>query len=235
MGKGKKSCDYAKSRYGLGELNYVSKCEKIRIRKIVELVGKGNRVLDIGCYDGTLGKLLIDKKNEVYGIEINKEVAEIAKQKGLEVKIQDVESSFGFEDNFFDVVVAGEIIEHVLDTDFFIDEIKRVLKPDGFLILSTPNVASLGRRFLLLFGKNPYFEASFAYPVGAHAGHIRFFTKGLLLGYLEHRGFERIKFTSDVVNFTPSGKIASKLLADLVLTFGRSLIVKVKNRCKNGE
>ncbi len=235
MEKKKKSCDYAKSLYGLGELNYVNKCEKIRIRKIVELVGKGNRVLDIGCYDGTLGKLLIDKENEVYGIEINKEVAEIAKQKGLEVKIKDVESSFCFENNFFDVVVAGEIVEHVLDTDFFIDEIKKVLKPNGFLILSTPNVASLGRRFLLLFGKNPYFEASFGYPAGAHAGHIRFFTKDLLLGYLEHRGFEIIKFTSNVVNFTPSGKIASKLLADLAPTFGGSLIVKARNRCKNGE
>ncbi len=54
----KKSCDYAKSLYGLGEINYVGKCEKIRIRKMVELVGKGNRVLDIGCYNGTIGKLL---------------------------------------------------------------------------------------------------------------------------------------------------------------------------------
>ena len=122
-----------------------------------------------------------------------------------------------------------------MDTDFFIDEIKRVLKPNSFLILSTPNIASLGRRFLLLFGKNPYFEASFGYPNEAHAGHIRFFTKDLLLGYLEHRGFGRIKFTSNVVNFTPSGKIASKLLADLVPTFGGSLIVKAKNMYQNGE
>jgi hypothetical protein len=74
--------------------------------------------------------------------------------------------------------------------------------------------------------KNPYFEASFGYPPEAHAGHIRFFTKDLLLGYLRFKGFEIIRFTSDVVNFTPSGRIASKLLADLFPTFGRSLIVK---------
>lgn len=214
--------------YGEEELQYDSKAEKVRLEKIVGLVGTGNKVLDVGCHKGVIGSMLIKKGNEVYGIEINPEVAEIARQRGIKVKIQDIESRFDFEDNFFDVVVAAEIIEHVLDTDFFIDEIKRVLKSNGFLILSTPNVASLGRRIYLLLGKNPYFEASFGFPPEAHAGHIRFFTKGLLLDYLKCKGFEIIKFTSDVVNFASSGKIASKLLADFMPTLGRSLIVKAK-------
>jgi 2-polyprenyl-3-methyl-5-hydroxy-6-metoxy-1,4-benzoquinol methylase len=224
----RKTADYAKMIYGEGELQYDSKAEKVRLEKIVELVGADNKVLDIGCYSGTIGSMLIKKGNEVYGIEINPEVAEIACQKGLKVKIQDIESRFDFKDNFFDVVIAAEIIEHILDTDFFIDEIKRILKSKGVLVLSTPNVASLGRRLFLLFGKNPYFEASFGYPPEAHAGHIRFFTKDLLLSYLKHKGFEIIKFTSDVVNFTPSGKISSKLLANLFPTVGRSLIIKAK-------
>jgi len=225
----RKTADYAKEVYGKGELQYNSKAERIRLEKIAELVGEGNKVLDIGCYSGTLGSMLMKIGNEVYGIQINEEVAEIARRKGLKVKIQDIESRFDFEDNFFDVVVAAEIIEHILDTDFFIDEIKRVLKPNGFLILSTPNVASLGRRLYLLLGKNPYFEASFGLPLLAHAGHIRFFTKDLLLSYLKHKDFEIIEFASDVVNVTSSGKIASKLLADLFPTIGRNLIVKAKS------
>lgn len=224
----RKTMDYAKEIYREGELQYNSKAEIIRLEKIVEFVGTGNSVLDIGCYNGTLGSLLIKSGNEVYGIEINQQVAEIAKQKGVKVTVQDIESRFNFKNNYFDVVVAAELIEHILDTDFFIDEIKRVLKPRGILVLSTPNIASFGRRIFLLLGKNPYFEASFGYPPEAHAGHIRFFTKDLLLGYLKHKGFEIIKFTSDVVNFTSSGEISSKLLADLFSTFGRSLIVKVK-------
>jgi 2-polyprenyl-3-methyl-5-hydroxy-6-metoxy-1,4-benzoquinol methylase len=223
--------DYAKEIYREGELQYNSKAETVRLEKIVELAGIGNKVLDIGCYSGTIGSTLIKEGNEVYGIEINQEVAEIASQKGLKIKIQDIESRFDFEDNFFDVVVAAEIIEHILDTDFFIDEIKRVLKPNGFLVISTPNVASLGRRLFLLIGENPYFEASFGFPPQAHAGHIRFFTKDLLLGYLKYKGFEIIKFTSDVVNLTSSGGIASKLFADLFPTLGRSLIVRAKLVC----
>ncbi|MDA8161789.1 MAG: methyltransferase domain-containing protein [Desulfobacteraceae bacterium] len=222
----RKTADYAKMVYGEGELQYSSKAEKVRLEKIVKLVGTGNKVLDIGCYNGIIGSILIKNGNEVYGIEINPQVAENARQKGLKVKIQDIENQFDFEDNFFDVVVAAEIIEHILDTDFFINEIKRVLKPKGVLILSTPNVASLGRRIFLLLGENPYFEASFGYPPKAHAGHIRFFTKDLLFGYLKYKGFEIIKFTSDVVNFTSSGKIVSKLFAYLFPTFGRSLIVR---------
>lgn len=233
MNNPKNTSKYAEKIYGKGEILYISKEEKIRLEKIVTLAGTNNRVLDIGCYDGTLGEMLIKNNNEVYGVEINKEVAEIAKRKGLKVKIQDIGSRFVFEDNFFDVIVAAEIIEHILDTDFFIDGIKRVLKPNGVLVLSTPNVASFGRSLFLLLRKNPYFEASFGYPPEAHAGHIRFFTKGLLLDYLEYKGFEIIKFTSDVVNFTSSGKIASKLLADLIPTLGRSLIVKASQRKKN--
>lgn len=227
----RRPADYAKDIYRKGELQYNSKAEKVRLEKIVSLTEENSKVLDIGCYDGTLGRMLIERNNEVYGIEINEEVANIARQQGLKVKIQDIEKRFDFEDNFFDVVVAAEVIEHVLDTDFFIDEIKRVLKPNKFLVLSTPNVASLGRRIFLLLGKNPYFEASLGYPPSAHAGHIRFFTKDLLLKYLEHKGFEIIKFTSDAVNFTSSGKLASKLLADLFPTIGRSLIVKAKLIC----
>lgn len=222
----KKTVDYAKEVYDLPGIGYGSKDVVARINKIISFVGFNNKVLDIGCYDGSIGSLIIKNNNVVYGIEINKKAAEIANKKGLNVKIQNIESHFDFEDNFFDVVVAGEIIEHVLDTDFFINEIKRVLKPKGFLVLSTPNTASLGRRILLLLGKNAYFEASFGYPPKARAGHIRFFTKDLLLNFLNYKGFKIIKFESDAVNITQ--KVSSRLLADLIPTLGRSLIVKAK-------
>jgi hypothetical protein len=94
--------------------------------------------------------------------------------------------------------------------------------------LTTPNVLSFGKRIYLLLGKNPYFEASFSFPPEAQAGHIRFFTKGLLLDFLRYKGFEIIKFTSDVVNFDSSAIISSKLIADLFPTLGCRLIVKAQ-------
>ncbi len=224
----KKIINYAQQICQPGKLPYTSKGDKVRLRKITSLVGSNKKVLDLGCYDGTLGARLIKKGNQVYGIEIGEKVAQIARTRGLKVKRQSFTSPFKFKDSFFDVVVVGEVIEHVLDTDFFIAEIKRVLKSKGILVLTTPNVASLGRRIYLLIGKNPYFEAAFGYPPEADAGHIRFFTKNLLLGYLKHKGFKIIKFTSDVINFNSSGSLASELLASLFPNFGRSLIVKAK-------
>jgi 2-polyprenyl-3-methyl-5-hydroxy-6-metoxy-1,4-benzoquinol methylase len=224
----KKTADYAKERYNLSLEAYASKSEQTRVCKLVALVGSGNDVLDVGCYDGTLGEMLIKNGNRVWGIEASEVAAEAARKKGLQVKIGDIESGLEFEDNFFNVVIAGEIIEHLLDTDFFVAEIWRVLKPGGYLVLSTPNAASLGRRFMLFFGKNPYFEASLGFPPEARAGHIRFFTKDLLCSFLLHKGFRVVHFASDAVNLAFNQKMVSKKLADLFPTLGKSLIIKAQ-------
>lgn len=224
----KKTVDYAKEIYKDGELPYLSKAEEVRIKKILSFSGRNSKILDIGCYNGTIGELLIKRNNDVYGIEANQDAAQLSIRKNIKVTVQDIESKFNFESHLFDVVVAAEIIEHILDTDFFIEEIKRVLKPKGALVLSTPNSASLGRRLFLLIGKNPYFEASFGYPPYAHAGHIRFFTKDLLIGFLKFKGFKILEFTSDVINFDSSGRISSEYFARVFPKLGRSLIIKAE-------
>ena len=211
---------YANLRYRPTNNPLKNKAENIRIKKIVNAVGEEEVVLDIGCFDGTIGELLLKKGNKVYGIEISKDAVNIAKKRGIIVKNTSAEKNFPFEDKFFDVVIAGEIIEHLLDTVSFLKEIKRVLKDNGRLILTTPNVASLGRRFYLLFGKNPYFEAAYGFPPNADAGHIRFFTKKLLIDFLNYVGFEIIKYESTVVNMGKSGKLASEILAKIVPTIG---------------
>ncbi len=230
-----KCYEYAKQHCSAGKdkMDYSSKGEKVRMEKLIHFVneeGQYNKILDVGCGDGTLGSMLLKNSNEIFGIEANEGAAEIAKKRGLRVKVQDIESGFSFNNNTFDVVVAAEIIEHILDTDFFIDEVRRVLKPNGFLVLSTPNIASLGKRVYLLLGKNPYFEASFGYPPEAQAGHIRFFTKDLLMNFLKYRGFTIVKFTSDIINFNSSGTLSSKLMADLFPTLGCRLIVKSQKK-----
>lgn len=127
--------------------------------------------------------------------------------------------------NYFDVVIAGEIIEHLLDTDKFLDNICRVLKPKGHLVLTTPNAASLGRRFLLLTGKNPYLETSF-HPL--RGGHIRYFVKESLFILLKQHKFKVEYFTSDTVIFNYNQSLYSTKLAKLIPTIGKSLIVKAK-------
>lgn len=232
MRSSEKGAEYAAVRYE-GRVDtdpayYRTKPERIRIEKILKCVGHGNRVLDIGCYDGSIGRRLIEGGNEVAGVEASKRLVEIARQVGIDATLGNIEEGLAFPDSRFDVVLVGEVIEHVLDTDMLMNEIRRILTQSGKLVLTTPNVASLGRRLLLLAGRNPYFEASLGFPPKATAGHIRFFTRDLLIQFLTYKHFQILEYTSDVVNFTSSGRGCSKLLADLCPTLGRSLIVKAE-------
>jgi len=200
-----------------------------RVREVVRLVGKGNKVLDLGCYYGFLGQLFLKNGNEVWGVDIAKEALKKAAALGLKTKYADVEKEIPFDSESFDVVVAAEIIEHLKDTDRFLEEIHRVLRPNGFLVLTTSNFLSLGRRLFYLLGKNAYHEASYTFPPHP-AGHLRYFSKDLLLSFLKYHQFEIVSFTSDVVNFTsdPNSSRHSTFLAKLFPTLGRSLIVKAR-------
>ena len=96
-----------------------------RIKAVIGLVGKGKRVLDIGCYDGTIAKAIADKGNDVYGMDFSSVAVDLARRKGIKAFQGDGEgNSFPFEKHFFDVIVAGEIIEHVYDTDAFLERLK---------------------------------------------------------------------------------------------------------------
>lgn len=208
-----------------------SRADLFRIREVVRLVGRENKVLDLGCYYGFLGKSFVDNGNEVWGVDLAKKALKKAEAFGIKTKCADVEKEIPFEDSQFDVVVAAEIIEHLKDTDRFLEEIHRVLKPEGFLVLTTSNLVSLGRRMVYLLGKGGFHEASFNFPKNA-SGHLRYFNKSLLLDFLGHHHFEVVSFASDVVNFTPNpdSRLQSTSLAKFFPTLGRSLIVKARKR-----
>lgn len=218
--------DYATNYYKFSPLYYLGKGTQIRLEIAKRLIGKNKKVLDVGCYDGVFGEQFIKNRNTVYGIDASRAAVKLAKKKGVKAVVGDLETTFPFKSDEFDSVFAGEIIEHMLDTDFFVEEVRRVLKPKGEFIVTTPNVASLARRFMLLLGMNPYFEASFNFPKNVNAGHVRYYTRDVLESFLKHHGFEIVSFQSDVVNFTE--KFGSKLVADIFPTLGRGLIFKCK-------
>lgn len=219
--------DFNEKRYG-GEWQ-PGPSEGPRIQAILKLVGSGGKVLDVGCGDGTIGSLVAKAGNDVYGIDISSTAVRLARAKGIKATKIDLESEdvcgLPFDDHFFDVVLAAEIIEHFFDTDTFLSKIKRVLKQGGYLVLTTPNLASFGRRVLLFLGKNPLTETRVDNNT---AGHVRYFTKRTLFELLDANGFKVVNFCSDVVNFNSRGTIYSKTLVRLSPTLGRTLIVKAK-------
>lgn len=156
--------------------------KKFYLHKVYGLIIKFDRKhnfkksLDVGCADGSFSfKLKQDLGLDVYGLDISEKAIELAIQSGVKAKVHNVENSFPFEKESFDLVLACEIIEHIYHTDFFLEEAKRVLKKNGILILSTPNLVSLYNRIKMLFGKYPSFVPEYHTSEGT-SGHIRAYT-----------------------------------------------------------
>ena len=202
----------------------IDRQEQLRLDSITSLVGRGKEVLDVGCRDGTISKIIEHKGNKVETVEISDYSIRKAREKGLVVYDLDLNTQWAeCIPKDYDVVFAGEVLEHIFETDSFLQNIRKVLKPGGFLVLSTPNLASLGRRILLLFGMNPVMELT---TRDNQAGHVRYFVFKSLKTILNDNGFSIVEFTSDVVNFNFNGTLCSNRLAKLVPTLGRSLIIK---------
>ena len=197
-----------------------------RLNIMLELAGQHQKILDLGSKDGTFIKLLEKQKNKVIGLEISRKAVALAKKNNCHMIRHDLTKRFPFPKNSFDIVTAGEIIEHLYDTDFFLSEIARVLKNQGSLVISTPNIASLGRRFLLLFGLNPLIEINAGQ---SSAGHIRYFTFRNLKQLLEKHNFKTTQRFSDLVNFSQTiFYIRSTFLARHIPSFGASIIIKAQ-------
>jgi SAM-dependent methyltransferase len=108
-------------------------------------IKKNDVVLDIGCNTGTGMDILSGFSDHVYGIDVVPELQEILEAKyrenqNIHFKIVK-EGEIPFADNFFDVIVANNFIEHVQDPVFYLQMFKKLLKPEGKLYLTTVNRA----------------------------------------------------------------------------------------------
>jgi 2-polyprenyl-3-methyl-5-hydroxy-6-metoxy-1,4-benzoquinol methylase len=114
----------------------------------------GRRVLDLGCRDGALTQAYL-AGNEVVGVDADREALAEAAKLGIETKWADLDQPLELEDESFDVVVAGELLEHLRDPQRLVNEIRRVLCPGGTFVASVPNAYRLKGRLLFLFGRPP--------------------------------------------------------------------------------
>ena len=153
---------------------------------IFEILRGRQRVLDIGCGDGSLGREMkaLQGIGSVYGVDISEQAVREARSRGINAYCVNVDKTdLPFADDYFDAVFCGELLEHLYDPDHLLDEMHRVLKQDGICIITTPNLASWYNRLFLLLGYQPLFlDASLLHPVGYPLkfglfGHIRGFTE----------------------------------------------------------
>jgi len=106
-------------------------------------VPPGVRVLDIGCGSGEALGYFESRGCEAHGVEADANAMKFAEKFGYKIKIGLFDPKM-FEPGYFDFVTMDQVIEHALDPFAMLSGVAKVLKPGGFLILSTPNAKGWG-------------------------------------------------------------------------------------------
>ena len=125
-----------------------------RIPFFQEAIGRGRRVLDLGCRSGAFTRHFLDG-NEVVGLDVDRVALDKAAELGIEPVMANVEEPLPFDDASFDAVVAGELFEHLQFPDGLVAEVRRVLCPGGVLVGSVPNAFRVQSRLRFLRGRPP--------------------------------------------------------------------------------
>jgi 2-polyprenyl-3-methyl-5-hydroxy-6-metoxy-1,4-benzoquinol methylase len=138
--------------------------------KILKLLPKSKNVKILDIATGK-GYLVYELENagykNIYTSDINKDQFVPSKGK-YKFKVNDCNKNLSYKNNFFDVVISSETIEHLENPRFFMGEVKRILKVNGTFILTTPNVETVFSRiyFLLTGGLAGHTKSS--YKVSGH-------------------------------------------------------------------
>ncbi len=173
-----------------------------RLKKVVRLLQDETPgdLLDVGCAGGEFGASLAQRGWKVQGLEREHLLVEQAQARGISATACDFDrDSFPWDSKCFDAVVAGEVIEHVIDTDHLLREISRVLRFGGVLVVTTPNLASLENRLRLVFGRYPMWMD---HRVQGTV-HLRYYTPRILRAQLEQHGFRVERHLGNWVPFIP--------------------------------
>lgn len=115
-------------------------------------------LLDLGCGEGTMTLCMVQHSGakKIYGIELDEEKAKEARKKGITIYKVDLNREFPIDSCTMDLVIASQVIEHMINVDNFVKEIYRILKPGACTIIATENLASWHNIYCLLLGKQPY-------------------------------------------------------------------------------
>lgn len=157
-----------------------------------ERAGRAPRVLDMGCGEGHFAAALLRAGAEVVAVDVAAEPLRRARLRhpALDLRLVEPEAPLPLEDTSFDVVWAGETIEHVADTAQWLSELRRVLRSGGLLLISTPEHGPLSRLWIGL--SRVAFQARF----DPRTDHLRFYTRQLLAELLADFGFAEVTVAS---------------------------------------
>lgn len=171
-----------------------------RVEAIVAMGGRGDRVLDIGCGNGFLLYQFRNSFKTLLGLEYSPKRLEQATINLAGYDFVPINGSAermeAIETASVDRIITADTIEHIPDVYAAAEEMFRVLKPGGELVMNTPNIAFLKKRILLLFGRFPSTSQpneGIGSDVLFDGGHLHYFTYRSLRLVLQRAGFRPIR------------------------------------------
>jgi 2-polyprenyl-3-methyl-5-hydroxy-6-metoxy-1,4-benzoquinol methylase len=160
---------------------------------LLEWVGTGKRVLELGCSTGFISKYLTQKRGcSVVGIEVDKTAAAQASRFCQQVLVRDLNASDwmnGLPKEAFDVVLMGDVLEHLADPLGLLIQIRPLLRANTTLVISLPNIVHWITRLKILLGRFDY-ELSGTLD---HT-HLRFYTPKTAREMIEGAGYRITRF-----------------------------------------
>jgi SAM-dependent methyltransferase len=204
--------------------------DPIRIKKVIKVIKKyfgevtSLNILECGITKGGVADKLSKENAHCFGVDVNPR--ELKGVKLIQSDLNNGIPDFGVK---FDVIFAGEIIEHLFDENKFICECHKSLKSGGILIITVPNLVSLSNRRKMFFGFMPstaYVDAPF---------HYHIYNKNKLKDLVKSGGFAILKQTSSYIPFykfsgIPGAKRFFGFLGDLFPALGNQLIIFGKKK-----
>lgn len=181
-----------------------------RRRRIMPLLQNltGKKILDIGCATGYIGAVLKKQGNYVVGIDITKKDITKAKQVLDEAYVFDIETDdLKKLDKNFDYMIMAEVPEHLFDPEAAIARFLPLLKKNGRILLSTPNLVHFYNRVKITLGFFEYKEETVI-----NKSHIHFFTyssfkkaiRGLGLTIVEENNVTLPEFMAPLLTWWPN-------------------------------
>lgn len=148
--------------------------KKVRSEMLVFIPESAKTILEIGCGSGNFSAQLVKEGVETWGVEPFEESAKEAKQKLTKVLFGTLDETLkDLPDNYFDVIVMNDVIEHLLEPWDDIVNLKAKLKKEGVLVTSIPNVRYFKNLFKMIFKR----DWKYTDDLILDRTHYRFFTK----------------------------------------------------------
>lgn len=171
---------------------------------MLDLVGANARILDVGAGTGNLAERLRDVHDgQVIGVELDRDAAQVMESRGFKVICGDITmaATLATVANLgpFDHVICGDVLEHVLDPQRMLMDLRPMLRPGGTIIVSLPNVVSVRARLTILLGRWNYADTGIF-----DRTHLRFFTPATAKQLLVDSGFR-------VTDAIPVGPLTARL------------------------